>query len=126
MKKLRFIIPLWFLVIAAAFSAIVMLLWNWLMPAIFGLTAINFWQALGLFALTRILFSSFRVFEKARMMHTRMHHDACGNPIHKKWMTMSAEQRKEFIEKRRKFGFGHPHPFFDMEEKDEKHESEDK
>ena len=106
--------PIWFFAIAAAFSAVVMLLWNWLMPAIFDLAVINFWQALGLLALARILFGGFGFFEKARM-HRRMYHDREGHPIHKKWMRMSEEQRKEFIEKRRKFGFGHPHPF-DMEE----------
>ncbi len=31
-------------------------LWNALMPFIFGLPAINFWQALGLFLLSRLLF----------------------------------------------------------------------
>jgi hypothetical protein len=34
-------------------------LWNLLMPAIFGLPAINFWQALGLFLLGRLLFGRF-------------------------------------------------------------------
>ena len=91
MNKLRFFMPIGLLVVGAAFSAIVMLLWNWLIPDIFGLGAINFWQALGLFALTRILFGSFGLFERARM-HKRIHHDLDGNPIHKKWMKMSAEQ----------------------------------
>ena len=119
--------PVWFLIIAAAFSAVVMLLWNWLIPSIFGLTAINFWQALGLFAFTRILFGSFGFFPKARMMREKMHHNhhVGGNPYLKKWMKMSDEQRREFIEKRRKFGFGHPHPF-DMEEYGEEHRTEDK
>ena len=31
-------------------------LWNWLCPVLFGLPAITFWQALGLFALLRCLF----------------------------------------------------------------------
>lgn len=39
-----------------AFTFALMLLWNWLMPAIFGLTVITFWQALGLLALSKILF----------------------------------------------------------------------
>ena len=34
---------------------IVRQLWNWLLPALFGLPAITFWQALGLLALARIL-----------------------------------------------------------------------
>lgn len=37
---------------------VVMSLWNWLMPAIFGLELITFWQALGLLVLSKILFSS--------------------------------------------------------------------
>src|SRR5580693_8894642 len=34
----------------------VLLLWNWLLPALFGWHAITFWQALGILALCRILF----------------------------------------------------------------------
>ena len=37
------------------FGEIVMHLWNWLMPAIFGLKMITFWQAIGLLILARIL-----------------------------------------------------------------------
>lgn len=36
----------------------IMWLWNWLMPAIFGLTVINYWQALGLELLSSLLFKS--------------------------------------------------------------------
>ena len=35
---------------------VVMSLWNWLTPALFGFRTITFWQALGLLALCRILF----------------------------------------------------------------------
>lgn len=35
-----------------------MLLWNWLVPTIFGLTQITFWQAFGLIFLCSILFKS--------------------------------------------------------------------
>jgi hypothetical protein len=34
-------------------------LWNWLMPSIFGLRAITFWQAIGLCLLGKILFGGF-------------------------------------------------------------------
>jgi hypothetical protein len=34
-----------------------MLLWNWLMPLIFGLSEISFWQAVGLNLLASILFA---------------------------------------------------------------------
>jgi len=35
---------------------IVKLLWNWLVPPLFGWPQVGFWQALGLLALCRILF----------------------------------------------------------------------
>jgi hypothetical protein len=37
------------------FGELVMHLWNWLMPMLFGLRLITFWQALGLLVLSRIL-----------------------------------------------------------------------
>ncbi|OQY37610.1 MAG: hypothetical protein B6226_05005 [Candidatus Cloacimonetes bacterium 4572_65] len=33
-------------------------LWNWLMPDIFGLKVITYWQAVGLVVLSKILFGS--------------------------------------------------------------------
>jgi hypothetical protein len=38
---------------------IVRRLWNWLLPELFGVPAITFWQALGLLVLARILFGGF-------------------------------------------------------------------
>jgi hypothetical protein len=38
---------------------VVMYLWNWLMPELFGLRTITFWKSLGLLALCRILFGGF-------------------------------------------------------------------
>ena len=35
----------------------VYLLWNWLMPEIFGLTTLTFWQALGVVTLANCLFT---------------------------------------------------------------------
>ena len=34
----------------------VRLLWNWLLPSLFGWRLITFWQALGILVLCRILF----------------------------------------------------------------------
>ncbi len=44
--------------LAFVFGLIVMLLWNWLMPAIFGLPAISYWQGWGLVLLAHILFKA--------------------------------------------------------------------
>lgn len=41
------------------FGYITMRLWNWLMPDIFGLTTINYWQALGILLLAKIFFGGF-------------------------------------------------------------------
>ena len=47
-----------FTAFAFLFGAVVMWLWNWLMPAIFHLGVITYWQAFGLAILGRALFGS--------------------------------------------------------------------
>jgi len=41
---------------ALVFGWLVMLLWNWLMPAIFHLGLITYWQAFGIVVLAKLLF----------------------------------------------------------------------
>lgn len=56
-----FVFGLPFILIFLALGSLVfMLLWNALIPAIFGLKVIGYWQALGLLILARILFGGFR------------------------------------------------------------------
>src|SRR5216684_2629257 len=45
---------------AAVLTLVVTRLWNWLMPSLFGLHTITYWQALGLLVLSRILLGGFR------------------------------------------------------------------
>ena len=56
------IVILMFLVIAVVFALIVafpvMLIWNAIMPELFELAKITFWQALGLSLLARLLFGT--------------------------------------------------------------------
>jgi hypothetical protein len=47
-----------FTAFAFLFGAVVMWLWNWLMPVIFHLGIITYWQAVGLAILSRLLFGS--------------------------------------------------------------------
>lgn len=51
-----------FLVIAVVFALLValpvMLIWNWIMPQVFELAKITFWQAFGLALLARLLFGT--------------------------------------------------------------------
>jgi hypothetical protein len=58
------------------FGAVTMWLWNWLMPAIFKLPTIGFWQAIGILILAQILFKGGharrvggRSWKKARIRH---------------------------------------------------------
>jgi hypothetical protein len=40
------------------FGLVIMWLWNWLMPQLFGLKEITYWQAIGIFVLVKILSGS--------------------------------------------------------------------
>lgn len=51
--------PLGIAIFIAIGGGVVLLLWNWLVPTLFGLPHITFWQAFGLLALCRILFGGF-------------------------------------------------------------------
>jgi H+/Cl- antiporter ClcA len=42
------------------FGYFVMRLWNWLMPDLFSLHTITYWQAIGVLVLSKILFGGFR------------------------------------------------------------------
>ena len=48
------------------FGLVVKWLWNWLMPAIFGLGIITFWQAFGIVLLAKLLFGGFGHHERRR------------------------------------------------------------
>ena len=45
-------------VFALVFGYLVMILWNWLMPAIFRLPEIGYWQAFGIVILAKLVFGS--------------------------------------------------------------------
>jgi hypothetical protein len=72
------------------FGSIVMLLWNALMPVIFHLPLISFWQALGLLILTKILFSGFRGGSRARWKR---------DSLKEGWANMTPEEREKFKQK---------------------------
>lgn len=44
---------------AVVFGFVLKWLWNWLMPDIFGLRQISYWQAFGLLVLAKLLFGRF-------------------------------------------------------------------
>jgi hypothetical protein len=61
---------------------IVMWLWNWLLPGLFGFKAITFWQGVGIVILARIIFGSFN-HRPGGHHHRQFHH--CRNHSKQKW-----------------------------------------
>ena len=63
MNSSKFFKVIKFIALAILFVAImgwvVMSLWNWLVPTLFHGPVINFWQTIGLFVLSKILFGGF-------------------------------------------------------------------
>lgn len=58
--KKALVVARWIVTIAAVIALVglaVMLLWNRIMAGIFGLPALGFWDAIGLYILVRLLFS---------------------------------------------------------------------
>lgn len=98
MKHGKFIIGGIFLGLTAVafFTFATMLLWNWLMPAIFALGTITFWQALGLLALSKILFSGFG---HAHRMHDHRRKRYWNSKFEKKWHDMPRDKRWEYWRK---------------------------
>jgi hypothetical protein len=111
------------LAVIAGLSVAVMLLWNALVPAIFGLPPLDYGQAAGILALARILFGGFGI---GRFMPRRGFDVAHGNKLREKWMGMSAEERKAFVEKEKDFRnlfhdrFSRLHQFYGEAEPDNK------
>ena len=72
----------------AVFGFVVMSLWNWLLPALFHVGAITFWQALGILILSKILFGSFHGGPGRRgRWKSRMN---------ARWEEMTPEERERF------------------------------
>ncbi len=80
------------IVIAAllVFGLATMLLWNWLMPEVFGLRTIGYWQAVGLLILGRILFGGFRGGWGGRPGWRRR--------MKERWEQMTPEEHEKFRE----------------------------
>jgi hypothetical protein len=100
-----------FLAVIALFGLAAMFLWNALLPDILGLPEINYWQAVGLLLLARILFGGYG--EIGRGMKCGFH--GRKNPLLDRWHSMSEEERNAFIKRHGgSFSHGHAqHPFFD-------------
>jgi hypothetical protein len=90
-KRWVFMAPLAILGIAAFIAIggeLVMHLWNWLLPPLFGWRLITFWQAIGILALCRILFGGFGRHGYGRSKFRRR--------MAERWEHMTPEERERF------------------------------
>jgi hypothetical protein len=89
-----------FLLILAAVIAVVMLLWNALLPAVFGVAAINYWQAAGFLILARLLFGGFGKSGRGGYHHFHGMHHPEKERFFDKMRGMSRQERLDFIRRR--------------------------
>jgi hypothetical protein len=99
-KKLIWIAPLAILGIVIFTwigGELVMLLWNWLLPTLFGWRQITFWQAFGLLALCRILFGGFRLggHGSPRSNIRRRIDERIRQRMDERWGKMTPEEREK-------------------------------
>ena len=84
---------------AALLGGVVMLLWNWIMPGLVdGVARIDYWRALGLLVLSRILFGGFR---------GRGRGDGHGQ--WQRWQKMTPEEREQVLQQCARRGRPAPH-----------------
>jgi hypothetical protein len=99
--KFCFLFPLLGAALIALFGAIVMWLWNAVLPVVTNVQPLNFWQAIGLLVLCKILFGGFwgRRCGPGGPPWRRGGSDAA------RWCAMTPDQRAEMREEmRRRFG----------------------
>jgi hypothetical protein len=81
---------LFFVVMLLLLSAIVMVLWNAILPPLVHVNNISYGQAIGLLILCRILFGGFRFGPPSRRSFGPSNH------LREKWMNMSDEEKAKF------------------------------
>ncbi len=88
-------------------GALVRLLWNWLLPSLFGWREITFWEGLGLLALCRILFGGWRLHGGGPRGDIRGRiADRMADRVADRWERMTPEERERFRQRiRERCGF---------------------
>jgi hypothetical protein len=101
LKTMIFIAPaaiLGILLFMAIGGELVLQLWNWLLPPLFGWHQVTFWQALGLLALCRILFGGLGRHGSGRSNYRRR--------MAERWEHMTPEERERLRQSwRGRWGF---------------------
>jgi hypothetical protein len=85
---------------------IVLHLWNWLLPPLFGWRQITFWQALGMLVLCRILFGGLGHHGSGRSNFRRRMTHRMADRMADRWEHMTPEERERFRQRvRERCGF---------------------
>jgi hypothetical protein len=87
-KKWILIVPVLIALFIFVGGEVVLHLWNWLLPTLFGWRQITFWQGVGLLALCRVLFGGFggRGFHRSNFRRR----------MNERWENMTPEEREKF------------------------------
>jgi hypothetical protein len=87
------------LIIFSLVSYIVMLLWNWLMPELFGLPQVNFEQSAGILLMSKILFGGFK----------KSNHGHANSYWKEKWHNIPEDKREKWKQQFADKWCGHTH-----------------
>ncbi|MGD0891194.1 MAG: hypothetical protein ABR923_06645 [Terracidiphilus sp.] len=100
-RKWKFVLaPIALVVFVGIVGEVVMHLWNWLLPMLFGWHPVTFWQAIGLLVLCRILFGGFGGHNHDGRARLRKRFD-------ERWDQLSPEERERLSQGwRGRCGFG--------------------
>ena len=97
-RRWIFLAPLAILLFIAIGGEVVLQLWNWLLPPLFGWRQITFWQALGVLVLCRILFGGHGWRGSGRSNYRRR--------MAERWERMTPEERERLRQSwRGRWGF---------------------
>ena len=91
MRKWWFMVPVGIMGMALFVflgGTVVQMLWNWLMPSLFGLRQVTFWQAVGLLGLCRVLFGGSGFMHGPRSRYR--------DRLRERWVILTPEERERF------------------------------
>ncbi len=95
--------------LAILFGYVIMWLWNWLMPEIFGLPSLTYWQAVGLFILLKVFLGGCGSSNSCKSKPSKNSNDDCKKDsktdfskwkyYDKFWKEEGDHQYKQFVER---------------------------
>jgi hypothetical protein len=85
-------------VFALLFGLLVKALWNWLMPGIFNLPEITYWQAFGLVILAKIFFGNFSAHENGHKRFKAKHRETDYKDFDEYWEDEGRESFDRWVQ----------------------------